>query len=64
MKALIDWLDERAGGASSVGRIANEAVPGGARFRYVFGSVLMFLFMQQVVLGILLALLQPVGDRR
>jgi ubiquinol-cytochrome c reductase cytochrome b subunit len=55
MKALIDWLDERAGVRALWDEIANEAVPGGARFRYVFGSVLMFLFMQQVVLGILLA---------
>ncbi|HVU02861.1 MAG TPA: cytochrome b N-terminal domain-containing protein [Polyangiaceae bacterium] len=55
MKALIDWLDERAGVRALWDEIANEAVPGGARFRYVFGSVLVFLFIQQVVLGILLA---------
>jgi quinol-cytochrome oxidoreductase complex cytochrome b subunit len=30
-------------------------VAGGARLQYVFGSVLTFLFMQQVVLGDLLA---------
>jgi ubiquinol-cytochrome c reductase cytochrome b subunit len=55
MKALIDWLDERAGIRHLWAEIANEPIPGGARPRYVFGSVLMFLFMQQVVLGILLA---------
>lgn len=55
MKALIDWLDERAGVRALWAGMANEEVPGGARARYVFGSVLMFLFMQQVVLGILLA---------
>jgi ubiquinol-cytochrome c reductase cytochrome b subunit len=54
VKALIDWLDERASVRALWSEIANEKVPGGARFRYVFGSVLMFLFMQQVVLGILL----------
>jgi ubiquinol-cytochrome c reductase cytochrome b subunit len=55
MKALLDWLDERAGVRALWAGLANEEVPGGARPRYVFGSVLMFLFMQQVVLGILLA---------
>jgi len=55
MKALLDWLDERAGVRALWATLANEEVPGGARPRYVFGSVLMFLFMQQVVLGILLA---------
>jgi ubiquinol-cytochrome c reductase cytochrome b subunit len=52
---VIDWLDARAGIKGLWHEAANEEVPGGARARYVFGSVLMFLFMQQVVLGILLA---------
>ena len=52
---IIDWLDERAAIKKLWHEAANEEVPGGARARYVFGSVLMFLFMQQVVLGILLA---------
>jgi ubiquinol-cytochrome c reductase cytochrome b subunit len=52
---VIDWLDERAAIKKLWHEAADEEVPGGARPRYVFGSVLMFLFMQQVVLGILLA---------
>lgn len=52
---VIDWLDERAGIKALWHEAANESIPGGARPRYVFGSVLMYLFMQQVVLGILLA---------
>jgi ubiquinol-cytochrome c reductase cytochrome b subunit len=52
---VINWLDERAGIKALWHEAADEEVPGGARARYVFGSVLMFLFMQQVVLGILLA---------
>ena len=52
---IIDWLDERAAIKKLWHEAANEEIPGGARARYVFGSVLMFLFMQQVVLGILLA---------
>ncbi|MDC0716982.1 cytochrome b N-terminal domain-containing protein [Nannocystis bainbridge] len=53
--ALLDWLDERTGIRSATRLMLEEDVPGGARLRYVFGSVLVFLFMQQVVLGILLA---------
>jgi ubiquinol-cytochrome c reductase cytochrome b subunit len=52
---IIDWLDERAAIKKLWHEAANEEIPGGARARYVFGSVLMYLFMQQVVLGILLA---------
>src|ERR1044071_9248808 len=56
MRALLDWLDERAGVRAVWSWLADEEIPGGARPRYVFGSVLMFLFVQQVVLGILLAM--------
>lgn len=52
---LGDWLDERTGYRALLGEALDESVPGGARLRYVFGSVLTYLFMQQVVLGILLA---------
>jgi len=55
VKALLDWLDERAGIRHLWSELADERIPGGARVRYVFGSVLVFLFLQQVVLGILLA---------
>lgn len=52
---LLDWLDERTGIRALISGALDEDVPGGARLRYVFGSVLTYLFMQQVVLGILLA---------
>lgn len=55
MKKILDWLDERTGLRAGLRVLLEEDVPGGARLRYVFGSVLVFLFMQQVVLGILLA---------
>ncbi len=55
MAKLIDWIDERTGLRAVVREALDEPVPGGARVRYVFGSVLTYLFMQQVVLGILLA---------
>ena len=34
----------------------DEPIPGGARWAYVFGSVLLFLFISQTVTGIFLAL--------
>jgi ubiquinol-cytochrome c reductase cytochrome b subunit len=52
---LLDWLDERAGVRAVWRWIADEPVPGGARAAYVFGSVLTYLFAQQVVLGVVLA---------
>lgn len=55
MSKAMDWLDERTGIRALMGGMLDEDVPGGARMRYVFGSVLAYLFMQQVVLGILLA---------
>jgi ubiquinol-cytochrome c reductase cytochrome b subunit len=55
MKRVIDWIKERTGIHTAIAGALEERVPGGARWQYVFGSVLTFLFMQQVVLGILLA---------
>lgn len=55
MSKVIDWIDERTGLRALLGHALDEPVPGGARVRYVFGSVLTYLFFQQVVLGILLA---------
>ncbi|WP_165703603.1 cytochrome b N-terminal domain-containing protein [Enhygromyxa salina] len=51
----MDWIDERTGIRALTKEALDEQVPGGARVRYVFGSVLTYLFLQQVVLGILLA---------
>lgn len=55
MKRIIEWLTGRTGLDAAISSALTEPVPGGARWQYVFGSVLTFLFMQQVVLGILLA---------
>ena len=55
MSRIYAWIDERVGLTELIREVSDERVPGGARLRYVFGSVLTFLFMQQVVLGILLA---------
>lgn len=55
MRRLLDWLDDRTGVRGLVAAALGGEVPGGARLRYVFGWVLLYLFVQQAVLGILLA---------
>jgi ubiquinol-cytochrome c reductase cytochrome b subunit len=52
---LGDWLDERTGWRASLSRALDEPVPGGAKWAYVFGSLLVFLLVVQAVSGIVLA---------
>lgn len=51
-----DWLDERTGVKTLVHEALDEPIRGGARFAYVFGSVLLTLFLLQVATGIFLTL--------
>ena len=51
-----DWLDERTGVKEITREALDEPIRGGARWAYVFGSVLLFLFAIQVVTGIVLSL--------
>ncbi len=53
---LVDWVDERTGVKAAVDEALNEPIRGGARWAYVFGSVLLFLFIVQVVTGIAMTL--------
>src|ERR1700757_5470075 len=52
----LDWLDERTGVRGLMKEALNEPIPGGARWAYVFGSGLLFIFLLQVVTGVSLAL--------
>lgn len=54
LKRLSNWLDERTGYRAFVRAMLLEHVPGGAKWRYVWGSCLAFVFMIQLVTGILL----------
>ena len=54
MKALIAWLDDRTGIKSLMHEALYERVPGGARWRYVWGSTLVFTFVLQMVTGFML----------
>ncbi|MEO7029231.1 MAG: cytochrome b N-terminal domain-containing protein [Acidobacteriaceae bacterium] len=50
------WLDARSGIDSILHESLDEPIHGGARWAYVFGSGLLFLFMSQVITGVFLAL--------
>jgi ubiquinol-cytochrome c reductase cytochrome b subunit len=50
------WLDQRTSSDSIVRAALDEPIPGGARWAYIFGSGLLFLFVSQVLTGIVLAL--------
>ena len=54
MKAFFDWLDQRTGYKKLAHEALYENVPGGARWRYVWGSTLTFCIAVQVVTGIVL----------
>ena len=54
MKVIFDWLDDRSGYRDLLHEVLYEKVPGGARWRYVWGSCLTFAFFTQVVTGTLL----------
>ena len=54
IKGLMDWIDDRSGIRGLVKEALYEKVPGVARWRYVWGSCLTFVFFTQVVTGTLL----------
>jgi len=51
---FFDWLDHRIGHRKLIEALLLEHIPGGPRWRYVWGSTLAFVFMIQLVTGILL----------
>ena len=54
MKNLLAWLDDRTGMNKVVRAALYENVPGGSRWRYVWGSTLAFVFFIQVITGLCL----------
>jgi len=54
ISSLLQWFDDRTGLKKFLGMMLLEGVPGGARWRYVFGSALAFTFTLQLVTGVLL----------
>ena len=55
-KRALNWIDERTGVRGLTRKVLDEPIPGGARWAYVFGSGLLFIFILQVVTGLSLAL--------
>jgi len=51
---IYDFVDERIGLKTLEAKMMNEPIKGGSRWAYVFGSCLVFIFIMQVVTGILL----------
>jgi ubiquinol-cytochrome c reductase cytochrome b subunit len=51
---ITDWLDNRTGYRHAVTDALYETVPGGSRWIYVTGSMLVFAFITQMVTGLFL----------
>ena len=54
IKQLYAWLDNRTGIRGHIREVLFENVPGGSRWRYVWGSTLTFTLMIQFITGIFL----------
>lgn len=54
MQRLLTWLDHRTGYKDFLHEALYEHVPGGSRWRYVWGSTLAFAFAVQVITGLFL----------
>jgi len=54
MNSLLGWLDQRTGYKAIVKHALYENVPGGARWRYVWGSTLTFCLVVQFITGFFL----------
>ncbi len=54
IRGFCAWLDDRTGISGVLQEALYERIPGGARWRYVWGSTLVFAFVTQVVTGIFL----------
>ncbi len=59
---LSEWLDHRTGYKKVISALLIEHIPGGAKWRYVWGSCLAFVFMIQLVTGLLLMTAYSAGD--
>lgn len=53
---LWGWLNHRTGVDDMLRTALYEPIPGGARFAYIFGSGLLFIFLSQIITGVFLAL--------
>jgi ubiquinol-cytochrome c reductase cytochrome b subunit len=61
-RSFFNWLDHRTGYRNLISAMLLEDIPGGARWRYVWGSTLVFVFSLQLITGILLMTAYSPGD--
>jgi len=54
MKNILDWLDDRTGYRGILQQTLFAPIPGGARWRYAWGTTLLFTFFLQLITGICL----------
>lgn len=54
-KDVHKWVNDRTGIDNLLGTVLHESIPGGSRWSYVFGSILLFLFSLQAVTGIIMS---------
>ena len=54
MTSLFRWVEDRTGIGGLLHEALYERVPGGARWRYVWGSTLVFAFAVQMITGLFL----------
>ena len=54
MSKFTDWLDHRTGYRALLHEALYENIPGGSRWRYVWGSTLVFAFTVQLITGVFL----------
>jgi len=62
IRALRDWVDHRTGLGKVIDALLLEHIPGGAKWRYVWGSALAFVFSVQLITGVLLMTAYSPGD--
>ena len=63
MKPFLDWLDARTGYRKITHEALYENIPGGARWRYVWGSTLTFALTIQIITGIFLWMAYSPGSQ-
>ena len=54
IEKVVAFVDERVGLKQLQAKMLNEPVPGGSRWAYVFGSILLFIFIMLVMAGIVI----------
>jgi len=56
LTGIWNWVNRRTGIHDLLKVSLDEPIPGGARFAYIFGSGLLFIFLSQIITGVFLAL--------